>query len=256
MSYPPGLLDDYSRTRDFKTLQSYLPDGYAYGVFTSDLPVLHAYLLDAGVTEVTEQLAASGVVSLVDRFRMLILQQFLRTTASLPGEVWELGVYRGGTAALIRNVLAGWGVAGIQTPRFRLFDTFAGMPPGDPTQDLHQVGEFADVTLDTVQQVVGHDQFLEFRPGLVPDTFSGLDSVSIRFAHIDLDLHAPTLAALAFIYPRIVTGGIAVFDDYGFATCPGARTAIDGYCGLHNIPLVVLPTGQAVLIKREQVVSK
>ncbi len=245
MTYPPGLLQEFNRTGDFEALRPYLPDGYAYGVFSSDLPVLHAYLLDPDVTAVTEQLAAAGAPSLVDRFRMLVLKQLLLTTERLQGEVWELGVYRGGTAALIRNILA----ARPAPPTFRLFDTFAGMPESDSGHDLHGAGEFADVSLTAVQALIGPGSFLDYRPGLVPDTFAGLEAAQLRFVHVDLDIHRSLVAALEFIYPRLVQGGIILLDDYGFATCPGAREAIDEYCSKSTLPLVVLPTGQAFLIK-------
>ena len=247
MTYPPGLLDTFNRTQDFEALRAHLPDGYAYGVFTSDLPVLHAYLLDPAITALTQQLSEAGAPSLVDRFRMLVLKQLLLTTEGLPGEVWELGVYRGGTAALIRNVLAAQAGG---PPRFRLFDTFAGMPGTDPAHDLHGAGEFSDVNLDGVQSLVGSDSFLDYRPGLVPATFAGLETTQLRFAHIDLDLHQPIAASTSFIYPRLHLGGIMLFDDYGFATCPGARVAIDQFCREMALPLVALPTGQAFLIKR------
>ncbi len=248
MTYRPGLLADFNATHDFAALQAELPDGYAYGVFTSDLPILHAYLLDPAITQATAQLAAHGTASLVDRFRMLVLQQLLRSTESLDGEVWELGVYRGGTALLIRNTMAAGPGPGQRC--FRLFDTFCGLPQPDPEHDLHREGEFADVSLDAVKAVVGADDFLDFRPGMIPHTFVGLEKSTLRFAHVDLDLYEPIAAAVEFIYPRLLPGGIMVFDDYGFATCPGARAAVDAFCVPRRLPLVVLPTGQAFLIKR------
>ena len=242
MTYRPGLID----SQDIDELRAALPDGYAYGQFQSDLPILHAYHLDPVIAETCQQLAAAGVVSLVDRFRMLVLKQLLLSTAPLDGEVWELGVYRGGTAALIRNTLA----ATPPAPRFRMFDTFSGMPATDPARDLHRAGDFADVSLADVQALVGADPFLDFRPGLVPETLVGLEDRAVRFAHVDLDIHAPIAAAIAFIFPRMPAGGIMLFDDYGFATCPGARLAIDEAFRGRSIPVIVLPTGQAFVIKR------
>ncbi len=225
-----------------------LPDAHAYGIWQSDLPVLHAWALDPDIAALGEQLARHDAVALVDRHRLFILKQLLRSTVSLPGEVWELGVYRGGTAAFIRNLLARYFAP--EPPAFRMFDTFSGMPPANPAWDLHVEGDFADVSLTSVQALVGADPFLEFRPGLVPETFGGLEAATLRFAHIDLDLHASISASIKFAYPRLVTGGLLLFDDYGFATCPGARRAVDDYFLGREEPVVTLPTGQSFIIKR------
>lgn len=44
------------------------------------------------------------------------------------------------------------------------------------------------------------------------------------------------------------TGGVALQDDYGFPSCPGARLAVDEFCSSERVPLC-LPTGQAVVVK-------
>jgi len=48
--------------------------------------------------------------------------------------------------------------------------------------------------------------------------------------------------------PQFSAGGF-FFDDYGFPTCPGARQAVDEFfADKPEVPLV-LPTGQAIVIK-------
>lgn len=223
-------------------------DGHAYAVWSSPMPVLHAYMLDDDVSALSVQLARHGAITLVDPFRLVVLKQLLRSTAPLAGEVWELGVYQGGTAAFMRNLLIRY--FGPDAPMFRMFDTFAGMPPGNPELDWHVEGDFNDTSLPAVRTLVGADPFLEFRPGLIPDTFAGLDGATLRFAHIDLDLHSSILASIAFAYPRLVRGGVLLFDDYGFVSCPGARQAVDEFFAVSGDPVIVLPTGQAFVIKR------
>ena len=43
-------------------------------------------------------------------------------------------------------------------------------------------------------------------------------------------------------------GGLMRFDDYGFATCPGARRAIDEFFADKAEPIIDLPTGQAFVV--------
>jgi O-methyltransferase len=57
------------------------------------------------------------------------------------------------------------------------------------------------------------------------------------------------LDALEFIWPRLVSGGFIVFDDYGFPTCPGAREAVDEFFDAKDSIPLCLPTGQAIVFK-------
>ena len=76
---------------------------------------------------------------------------------------------------------------------------------------------------------MGSDDFIDYRKGWVPETFAGLEDKSFCFAHIDLDLYQGVLDSLTFLYPRMSAGGIIVLDDFGFASCPGARRAVDEF---------------------------
>jgi O-methyltransferase len=40
-----------------------------------------------------------------------------------------------------------------------------------------------------------------------------------------------------------------VFDDYGFASCPGARQAVDNFFADTPFVPLVLSTGQAIIFK-------
>jgi hypothetical protein len=65
------------------------------------------------------------------------------------------------------------------------------------------------------------------RVGSFQDTLPLADDVGVlSLTHIDADLYASVLEACEWAYPRTRTGGMIVFDDYGFADCPGASRAI------------------------------
>lgn len=161
-----------------------------------------------------------------------------------PGAFVECGVYQGGTARLLAEVLTHPNA----TRRLHLFDTFAGMPKTGDT-DLVQAGDFGDTNLERVKSVVGHADIAEFHPGLIPKTFASLTGLEIALAHVDVDIYRSVLDCCEFIYPRLVPGGFIVFDDYGFQSCPGARSAVDQFFqGRPERPLV-LPTGQAIVFR-------
>jgi O-methyltransferase len=180
--------------------------------------------------------------TLVSEDRCYVLASLATQASLLDGEFWECGVYKGGTAMLLAERLSTAGRP------LRLFDTFDGMPETDAERDLHKAGDFCDTSLEAVRSRV-RGNFVHFYKGLIPKTFSGLESTRIACAHIDVDIYSSVLACCEFIFPRLCVGGFMIFDDYGFPSCPGARSAVDEFfLGRASIPLV-LPTGQALLFK-------
>lgn len=181
--------------------------------------------------------------TLVDRTRCFVLWQCARQACAVSGAAAELGVYRGGTARLLARVFAG-----ARKP-LHLFDTFEGMPAVDPVRDRHREGDFARTSLASVQSFVRGTELVHFHPGLFPETAHDVSGERFAFAHIDADIYESVKSACEFFYPRLSPGGIAVFDDYGFATCPGAKKAVDEFFAhTPEVPLY-LPTGQCVMTK-------
>ena len=185
--------------------------------------------------------------TLVSADRCYVLYTLATQALSVRGDFWECGVYKGGTALLLAEVLA---TGGASSSRLHLFDTFEGMPETDPTRDLHRRGEFADTSLAAVRQRVGGADRVVYHQGVIPKTFQGLDEATIAFAHVDVDLYRSVLDCCAFIVPRLTPGGFLVFDDYGFPSCPGARRAVDEFFRDRPERPLVLPTGQAVVFAR------
>lgn len=183
--------------------------------------------------------------TLVSADRCHVLYSLLRQAVCLEGNIWECGVYKGGTAAMMATILAD--IA--PSKRLYLFDTFEGMPETDAGKDWCRKGDFLDTTLESVTAYVRHPELTVIRKGFIPDSFAGLESSQIAFAHVDVDIYQSVLDCTQFIWPRLSLGGFIVFDDYGFPTCPGARTAIDEFFSSQRCIPLCLPTGQAVVFK-------
>jgi O-methyltransferase len=66
---------------------------------------------------------------------------------------------------------------------------------------------------------------------------------------VDADLYTSVRECCEFFWPRMVNGGVVVFDDYGFSNCPGAKKAIDEYFAKTTDKVVPLPTAQAFVVK-------
>jgi O-methyltransferase len=184
--------------------------------------------------------------TLLNAERAWLVLSLARQAKGIGGAFLEAGVYRGGTARLLRRLLDR-----MPEPRaaLHLFDTFSGMPQTDPRHDKHRQNDFRDTSIEAVSAFVGREEWIFYHKGLVPDTFRGLESLNLAFAHVDVDIYQSVLDCCRFIYPRMAAGGIMLFDDYGFPSCPGARQAVDEFFANRPEFPIVLGTGQAAVFR-------
>lgn len=183
------------------------------------------------------------------------LYTLARQAIHLDGELWECGVYMGGSAMLLAEVLSRHGRDGCG--RLRLFDTFDGSAgPFDerydvpyPRRDERSAAEAEEASLSRVERRLAGYPGVRFHPGFLPDTFAGLEDARVALAHVDVNYYRSVLACCAFLYGRLAPGGFMVFDDYGYASCPGTRRAVDEFFrDKPEVPLVS-PTAQAIVFK-------
>lgn len=186
--------------------------------------------------------------TVVTEDRCYVLRQVGAQCAHLGGDFAEAGVYKGGTAKLLAEVITRH-----HAPRsLHLFDTFGGMPEGaDADPSSHKRGDFGDTSLAAVQSYLSGYPFVKFYQGLIPDTMRGdVENAQFAFAHVDVDLYQAGLDSCRFFYPRMQKGAFMVFDDYGFPTYEQAmRAAVDEFFADKPESVVVLATGQCFVSK-------
>jgi O-methyltransferase len=176
----------------------------------------------------------------------MVLDGLLKSALVLPGELAECGVYKGGTARLI----AGTRTASGARKRLFLLDTFKGMPEPTPGLDsTWRAGDLGDVNIEEVKQFLADLPDIVILPGLFSTTLPQLSDSRFCFVHVDADLYTSVRECCEFFWPRMVNGGVVVFDDYGFSNCPGAKKAIDEYFAKTTDKVVPLPTAQAFVVK-------
>jgi O-methyltransferase len=181
--------------------------------------------------------------TLVDKLRCFMLYQFSRHVASLPGDVAEIGVYKGGTAKLLAKSFES------TNKTVHIFDTFSGMPQSDPDRDFHGAGEFGDASLEQVKNFLSDCSNIRFYQGIFPATSKPIQNRTFCLAHIDVDIYQSVLDCCSFFYHRMEKGGIMVFDDYGFVACPGAKIAADEFFADKPEKPCYLPTGQCFVTR-------
>jgi len=128
----------------------------------------------------------------------------VQAARKIPGDMAEVGVFLGGTAAVILNASQG--------KHLHLFDTFAGLPDGG---DYLKKGEYTGSLAAVKRTLAGYGDRITFYEGLFPiETGAAVSELRFSFVHLDMDLYEGTLGALRFFWPRMNPGGILLSHDY------------------------------------------
>lgn len=142
----------------------------------------------------------------------------------LPGDFVEFGVCQGGSLELLAKLHPTKKIYGI--------DGFNGLPEPGP-EDVHVKGDFA-----LTEYEFGHlNNWLKYNHpnveiirGYSPGAFQFIPSdTQFSFVHVDVDLFSSVNHALHYFFPRMVEGGMMLFDDFGYDTTPGATKALNEF---------------------------
>ena len=184
----------------------------------------------------------------VDEARCYLLWRAALQMGPVPGAFIEVGVWRGGTGALLSDAAARIG----GDRHVYLADTFRGVVKAGPMDDYYRGGEHADTSRETVEELLGelgtgNYSVLE---GVFPEeTGTRVPDGPIALCHVDVDVYQSARDVTDWVWPRLPVGGLVVYDDYGFYGCEGV-TARGGELYdrsdalfLHNL------SGQAALVR-------
>lgn len=223
------------------------PDAVRAGRYevTAPLSTYAPWLSDASFQRIH---AVAREHTLVDIWRCHELWQLVLQSGSLSGSIVEVGVWRGGTGAVIAAAAR---AAGVTEPVY-LCDTFEGVVKAGASDPYYKGGEHADTSEDHVRSLLrslGLDNARTVR-GIFPD--EGAATVGdgpVRFCHVDVDVYDSARDILEWVWPRLCVGGAVVFDDYGFTPTPGVTRLVDEQRGrggrlvLHNL------NGHGIVVK-------
>ncbi len=159
----------------------------------------------------------------VDRLALLIAYSWMMSEK--PGAFAEFGVCQGGSLDLLARLHPDRLIYGI--------DSFEGLPEPGPMDTYHKKGDFALGDLEFVEMAsTFKTRSVKLLRGFSPSVFTYLSPYEkFAFVHVDVDLYQSVKDALDYFYPRLIVTGMMIFDDYGFATTPGAKQAIDEWQG-------------------------
>ena len=138
-----------------------------------------------------------------------------------------------------------------EKPDFYLIDSFkTTMPESDGRQvdSGHKLFVYADGDEEIRKYFVNYNN-IKILTGFIPDILKEIpDDKKIRFLHVDLNSANAEYAALINLKAKFVRGSIILFDDYG--GFGGEKQAImhEKFANEINRNLLILPTGQALII--------
>ena len=111
-----------------------------------------------------------------------------------------------------------------------LCDTFAGVVKAGDHDPHYAGGEHADTSVAVVHELAMRLSIRNYElcVGVFPDQISESLSVGpVTFCHIDVDAYASARDCFAYIWPRMVVGGIVVFDNCGFSSTSGVAKLVE-----------------------------
>ncbi|MDF2446873.1 MAG: hypothetical protein K0S46_2109 [Moraxellaceae bacterium] len=173
----------------------------------------------------------------------------------LQGDFVECGV---NTGILSGAVMTWLDFARLAPRRFFLFDTWAGIPVEQMSAEEKRLGvpdmnvkyQNGDVLYAGVQQKFARWPNAVVVRGRVPEALEAMrESQHVAYASIDLNVAEAEMAAADFLWPRMVSGGLMLLDDYGWASHINQKHAWDDWAARHGVMILALPTGQALIRK-------
>lgn len=137
---------------------------------------------------------------------------------------------------------------------FYLFDTFAGIPVEQLNSAEIQAGRGVENAMyedcfETAKANFAKYPNATLVRGKVPDTLTSVPISEVAYLCIDMNIAYPERAALEYFWPKLVTGGVVIFDDYGWMQCRRQKETIDELTRSWGVEVWTLPTGQGLLIK-------
>jgi O-methyltransferase len=186
--------------------------------------------------------------TLLDLYRLWQLYVQVKQAQKVKGDIVEIGSWRGGSAFLM--------AATAREKKVFLCDTFTGVVKADKELDpRYRGGEHADTSLEEVQSFFAEEKSklcdYEILQGMFPEeTGEKLASDTFSLVHIDVDVYRSAKDSFEYLWPKLSSGGLVIFDDYGFEACAGVRDVVLSLAEREDLFFTPLLSGQALLRKR------
>jgi O-methyltransferase len=196
-------------------------------------------------------------------FTMIPLKQFVENLEvadkfkDLQGSVVECGVWRGGMSAAISELCG-------TSREYYLFDSFEGLPPANENDGKDAIdwqknkdSKYyydnckAEIQYARTAMSMAGVKDAKLTQGWFNETLHTVDPGKIAILRLDADWYDSTMTCLTEYYPKVVSGGLILIDDYNF--WEGCSKAVHDYLSKNNLSDRIHQTanGVAYIIKDE-----
>lgn len=133
-----------------------------------------------------------------------------------------------------------------------LYDSWGAMKDEYLTsKEKFAVGDYGYLSIEqTKKNLEKFEKRCSFIKGYIPEIFKESPGPNeISWIHIDLNSSMPTSKTLEQFLPRLLPGGVVLFDDYGWHKNEETKEVADKICSKFEGLLMPYPTGQAIFFK-------
>lgn len=186
----------------------------------------------------------------VDVYRLYENWKLLGQLKKIPGDILEVGVWKGGSGCLFAQKCRQDGI----DAAIYLCDTFQGVVKASDKDNKYKGGEFSDTTVDLVEDLIRaiDGRNVHILKGIFPDdTAERIRDKTFRLCHIDVDTYESARQTTEWVWPRLSVGGAIIYDDYGFVGCEGVTKYVNEIADREDSLLIHNLNGHAILIKRK-----
>jgi hypothetical protein len=156
----------------------------------------------------------------------------------------ECGVCDGITAFFALREVQGLGRRVV----LHLYDAWAPMRKENLLESETLANNYSNISIQRVKNNLSEFDDVVYHPGYIPESFHKEPSSpeKISYLHIDLNSAVATVEALEHFWPRLIRGGVVLFDDYGWLDYSDTKERVDDFFSNKHGILMPLPTGQAI----------
>ena len=134
-----------------------------------------------------------------------------------------------------------------------LFDSWGPMKKEDLLEsELPSEGRYSELELNvTKNNLKEYNDLIVYHKGYIPEIFHQIPKPpdSIVYMHVDVNSTKPTIDSLEYFFPKLVNGGVILFDDYGWNNHKDTKHAVDEFFKNKPGHLMHLPTAQAIYFR-------
>ena len=141
----------------------------------------------------------------------------------------------------------------LPTYKMHLFDSWGPMREEDLLKsEIESKNRYSELKLiETKNNLKEFKDSIIYYQGYIPESFEQdpKPPSSIVYMHIDLNSTKPTIDCLNHFFPKLISGGVILFDDYGWNNHKDTKHAVDEFFADKPGILMHLPTAQAIYFR-------